>query len=299
MNIWKSYCTPAFYNIYFDILVYKGMRREDAENLKGHYLAYLQRIKATRFAQDLKAIDKSEHFLEKLHEIFEIKWKDKLKYKEMPLHFYKYLKFLESMQAVHNNYFNEEEKKRIKGMADSLHAEELTEYETEYIVNGKLVALMNPGLLYILREYIGEGKVAPKKTALACSNYYGDLIDMTASDYAELINHLWWPTRKVKKGGKHNKIKITFPDGEEKELTTLCALTEIVNFYGFNAVLDKNLQIRKEKFLVKYVNVGKEKIYDSFGERMYINNQGDSKDRIHMARTINIMFGEKLQIELI
>ena len=298
MNIWEAYCNHGFYNIYFDLLVAKGMEKESAENLKALYFAYLQRIKGTVFAQELQAIDDPDVFLEKLHDIFEVKWKDNLKYKELPPHFYRYMKFLESMEALHNKFFNEAEKERIETMA-SKGVKALTEYEREYMRCGKLVALMNPGLLKILHKLIVEEKLAPSKAALVCRKFYGNLLDMSPKEYAVLINDLWHPSRKIKKGGKHNKIKITFPDGEEKELTTLCALTEIVNFYGFNAVLDKNLQIRKEKFLVKYVNVGKEKIYDSFGERMYINNQGDSKDRIHMARTINIMFGDKLQIELI
>ena len=90
MNIWEAYCNHGYYNIYFDLLVAKGMDKEETEDLKGLYCAYLQRIKGTVFAQELQAIDDPDVFLEKLHDIFEVKWKDNLKYKELPQHFYKY-----------------------------------------------------------------------------------------------------------------------------------------------------------------------------------------------------------------
>lgn len=298
MNIWEAYCKPGYYNIYFDLFVAKGMPREEVENMKQLFNAYKQRINESCFKQELKAINSPSEFLNRLKEIFEVKWKNHIKYTEVAELFYGYLKFLDSMQALHNDFINNEERKRLCGV-NCFNTGSLTCYETEYMVDGKLVALMNPTLLTMLRERINEDNLSTKRAPSICKNFYEGLIDMSIGEYAELINIFWDKTRRIKKGGKHNKIKITFPDGEEKELTTLCALTEIVNFYGFNAVLDKNLQIRNEKFLVKYVNVGKEKIYDSFGERMYINNQGDSKDRIHMARTINRMFGDKLQIELI
>ncbi len=298
MNIWEAYCTSAYYNIYFDLLVAKGMKREQAENVKQLYNAYLQRIKGTRFAQDLKAINNKNIFLAKLHEIFEIKWKNNIKYKEIADYFYDYLRFLDTMQALHKCYINNEEKARIKAMAEK-EAETLSEYETEYMKDGKLVALMNPGLLTILHELIIENKLAPSKATLACKNYYGDLLDMSVADYKRLIDKLWTSSRIIKKRGVRSKIRVTYPDKREEAYSTLDALKNIVLFYGFDEVCKKRIPIRGEYLLCKYVTMGKEKIYESFGEKMFINNQGGSKDRMNAARTINRMFGEKLQIELI
>lgn len=201
MNIWEAYCTPAYYNIYFDLLVTKGMKREESEKVKQLYNAYLQRIKETRFAQDLKAIDNKNIFLAKLHEIFEIKWRNNLKYKEIAVYFYNYLKFLDSIQAMHNNYINDDEEKRIRLMAEC-GIKALTEYETEHLINGKLVAIMNPGLLALLREYIEDEHLAPSKATIICKNFYRGLLDMQSKDYAVLIKQLWSPSRQVKKRRK-------------------------------------------------------------------------------------------------
>ena len=298
MNIWEAYCNHGFYNIYFDLLVAKGMEKESAENLKALYFAYLQRIKGTVFAQELQAIDDPDVFLEKLHDIFEVKWKDNLKYKGLPPHFYRYMKFLESMEALHNKFFNEAERERIEIMA-SKGVSALTEYEREYMKGGKLVALMTPGLLKILHELIVEENLAPKKATLVCRNFYGNLLDMSPKEYAALINDLWHPSRKIKKGGKHNKIMIAYPDGEVESLTTLDALKKIVLFYGFEEVRSKKLLIRGTPLLAKYIAMGQESVYEKIDESMFILNIGNTKDRMNVARTINIMFGKKLQIDLV
>ena len=295
MNIWEAYCNHGFYNIYFDLLVAKGMEKESAENLKALYFAYLQRIKGTVFAQELQAIDDPDVFLEKLHDIFEVKWKDNLKYKELPPHFYRYMKFLESMEALHNKYFNEAERERIEAKATN-GVSALTEYEREYMKGGKLVALMNPGLLKTLHELIVEENLAPKKATLVCRNFYGNLLDMSPREYATLINDLWHPTRQIKKGGKHNKIVIAYPDGGLEPLTTLDALKKIVLFYGFEEVRKKKLLIRGTALLAKYVPVGQESVYEKIGESMYILNIGNTKDRMNVARTINKMMGGELKI---
>lgn len=297
MNIWEAYCNHGYYNIYFDLLVAKGMEKESAENLKSLYCAYIQRIKGTIFAQELQMLDKPAAFLEKLHDIFEVKWKDNLKYKELPEHFYRYMKFLDSMQALHNKFFNEDEKERIVAMASN-GVKELTEYEREYMRSGKLVALMNPGLLSILQELIVQERLAPKRATLICRNFYGNLLDMSPKEYAALINELWYPSRQIKKGGRHNMMRITYPDGTAEKLTTLDALKKIVLFYGFDEVFKKKTMIRDTAFLVKYVPVGKEEIYERMDESMHILNIGNTKDRMNVARTINIMFGRKLEIGL-
>ena len=295
MNIWEAYCNHGFYNIYFDLLVAKGMEKESAENLKALYFAYLQRIKGTVFAQELQAIDDPDVFLEKLHDIFEVKWKDNLKYKELPPHFYRYMKFLESMEALHNKYFNEVERERIEAKATN-GVRALTEYEREYMRSGKLVALMNPGLLKILHKLIVEERMAPNRTALVCRKFYGNLLDMSPAEYAALIDNLWSPARRVRMGGRRNKFCITYPNGEAETLATMDALKKIVLFYGFEDVRKKRLLIRETALLAKYVPVGQESVYEKIGESMYILNIGNTKDRMNVARTINKMMGGELKI---
>ena len=106
MNIWKAYCNPSYYNVYFNILVATGINRETAEELKYQYTVYIQRLKNCRFASDLKKCTTPASFKEKLVEIFTVKWKNKMKFREMPILFENYLTFLDSMQALHNDFIN-------------------------------------------------------------------------------------------------------------------------------------------------------------------------------------------------
>ncbi|MBR2415674.1 MAG: hypothetical protein IKB11_02855 [Bacteroidaceae bacterium] len=296
MNIWEAFCNSSYYNIYFDLLVAKGVKRKNAINLKEFYCGCLQRIKETRFSLDLKAINKKEVFADKLREIFEVKWKDHFKHDELVPHFYEYLKFLDSIQCLYNDFICEEEKSRLTNIEIT---DSLTEYELEYMVDGKLVAIMNPTLIYMLRECIVERKITPKKVTIICKNFYGDLINMSTSEYKSLINKLWNPSRKVKKGKHSTNIRIVFPDGSYEQSSTLDALKKIVLFYGFDNVLNKHLPMRKEQLITKYAGIGKEKIYEKIEDGKYILNIGNAIDRLKMANTINAMFGKKLNIEIV
>ena len=300
MNIWDAYCNPAYYNIYFDTLTAKGMSREKSEKLKYQYCNYLLRIKQTRFGKELRSCASKEEFLGLIKEIFEDYWKDKIKYEEMPARFISYLTFLDSIQALHNDYISEAEKQRLIDPDPVIPIERLTTYETDYLVNGKLVALMSPQLLSILKDFIEDEKTPPHKASVICQTYYGDLLpNMGVKDYTALIRYLWDSSHKVKKGGKHNMLKITFPNTEEATCTTLEGLKRIISFYGIEEVMKQKCFIRDEPLIVKYVQMGKESVYDSIDGTYYINILGNTKDRMNIIRRINMHFGNKLKVELV
>ena len=300
MNIWEAYCKPAFYNIYFDTLVAKGMSRESAENLKRQYCTYLQRIKGTRFAKELKLCSTQEEFKEKLHEIFYDKWCDKVKYKEMPYHYEAYLSFLDSMQALHNDFINESEKKRLIDPNPEIPINCLTSYEMDYLKDGKLVALMNPQLLSFLKEYIEEEKLKLKRAMLICETFYGDLLPkMELKDYRSLIDNLWNSSRNVKKGGKHQKFKIVFPDGHEEILSTTDGMKRVILFYGINEVKNRKAIVRGEPFIVTYIPIGKEKQYEEMLPNTFVCITGNTIDRLKVLKSINIGLGNKLKIEIV
>ena len=296
MNIWEAYCNSAYYNIYFNLLVTKGHKRTDAIKLKEYYCACLQRIKETMLSSELKQINDKEAFAGKLHEIFNVKWKDHFKHNELIPHFYAYLKFLDSIQCIYNDFISAEEKERLTNIEI---VDSLTEYELEYMVDGKLVALMNPALLYQLRECIVEREIAPQRVTIICKNFYKGLLDMSVSEYRNLISKLWNPARVARQGRRESRMRIVFPDGRNELCPTLDGLKKIVTFYSIDKVYNKHLDIRKEKFLTKYVVIGKEKIYERIEDNMYIINIGNALDRIRMANTINAMFGNKLVVELV
>ena len=299
MNIWEAYCTPSYYNIYFEFLKAKGMKPEEAEALKGQYKAYLQRIKEVRFASDLKKITTKEDFLEKLKEIFYIKWQGKVKYQAMPHHYERYLAFLDTMQALHNDFINDDEKRRLINPNYDIPIAELTAYEKEYMVDGKLVAIANPLLISILKEYVESRGMAPDRLTIICKDFYeGHFPTMNADDYAKLIKMLWSPARQVRRGGGNNKIQITFPDGHAEQHTIFDAALQVINFYGFDECLKFKPQMRSEPFLVKFIPYSKEKIYKEIADAQYMRIDGNYKDYLNILRLINIHFGNKLKIEL-
>lgn len=208
MNIWEAYCNPSYYNVYFEFLKAKGIKPEEAENLKEQYCVYLQRIKGTILGIDLEDITTKEVFLDRLKDIFYVKWAGKVKYQSMPAHYEHYLTFLDTMQVLHNDFINDKEEERLINLNINIPVKELTEYETQYLIDSKLVALANPQLLYILKRYIENHGIASKRLALVCKEFYGDLLPkMESEDYVRLISMLWTSSHQVKKGGGAIKSK--------------------------------------------------------------------------------------------
>jgi hypothetical protein len=165
---------------------------------------------------------------------------------------------------------------------------------------GKLVALMNPMLLSVLKEFIEKERLAPQKASSVCHTFYGDLLpNMEAEDYANLITSTWHTSRVVKKGGKHRQFKITFPTGETVQLPTTEAMKRVVMHYGFNVCMNLKLIIRNMPLLVKRVPYGQEKSYEKIEEGKYVNILGNTKDRQKALAAINVLFGKKLKIELV
>lgn len=300
MKIWEAYCKPAYYNVYFDVLEAKGMNRQEVETLKYQFNVYIQRIKGCKFASELKKCTNPQDFRDKLTEIFTVKWKDNLKFTMMPQLFDDYLFFLDSMQALHNDYISAEEKCRLINPYIDYPIEKLTVYEEKYMKEGKLVALMNPMLLSVLKEFIEKERLSPHKASSVCHTFYGDLLPhMDTEDYANLLASTWHTTRVVKKGGKHRQFKITFPMGEFSQLSTTEAMKRVVNYYGFDACMHLKILVRNTPFLVKRIPYGQERNYEEIEDGKFINILGNTKDRQKALAAINVLLGKKLKIELV
>ena len=300
MNIWEAYCNPRYYNVYFDVLVAKGLKREDVESLKYQYTVYSQRIKNCRFASDLKRCVTPGSFKEKLVEIFTEKWKDNLKFVEMPKLFQDYMTFLDSIQALYNDFICPEEKHRLIKPDMDLPISCLTSYEMENIKDGKLVVLMNPMLLSYLKEFIEVDRLAPLKATSVCRTFYGNLLpEMESEDYFRLLEFWWNNSRVLKKGGKRKQFKICYPDGNEEICSTTEGLKKIVMLYGFEECMKMKIVVQNNPFLVKYVPKDLEKIYEEIEPGKYFNLRGQMKDRLNVVRRINMHFGNKLKIDIV
>jgi len=300
MNIWSAYCNKDYYNIYFDILVAKGMTRNNSEKLKSCYQYYIQRIKESPVRKELEECTDTDQFSKCIHKLFEETWNGYVKYKDIIPYFYDYLPFLDSMQALHDDYINDVERKRLVDDDIEIPIAELSHYETDYMINGKLIALMNPHLLSFLKEFIEKDRTQPRKAAGLCINFYGTLLPaMKISDYVTLITYLWPYSRKVKSGGKKNKMKVSFPDGTSEVYTIFEGLKAIVLFYGEENVRQKKLKIRQDDFIVTHLPYGKENVYEEISSGYYMNVNGNTKDRMNICNTINAMFGRKITFGLI
>ena len=300
MNIWLAYCNKDYYNIYFDIMVAKGMSRNDVETIKSRYQYYIQRIKESPAKIELEECTNTAQFSKCIHELFEDTWANYLKYKDIVPYFYDYLPFLDSMQALHDDYINEDEKKRLVGGDLEIPIPKLTHYETDYMQGGKLIALMNPQLLSFLKEFIEEDGRQPKRSAGLCVNFYGSLLpSMQISDYVKLITYLWPQSKRVKKGGKKNKLKITFPDNNIKIYSIFEGMKDVVLFYGEENIRQKKLRIRHDELIVKHIPFGKENQYEEISSGYFLNTNGNTKDRQNVCNTINALFGKKLTFELV
>ena len=195
---------------------------------------------------------------------------------------------------------NDVERKRLVDDDIEIPIAELSHYETDYMINGKLIALMNPHLLSFLKEFIEKDRTQPRKAAGLCINFYGTLLPaMKISDYVTLITYLWPYSRKVKSGGKKNKMKVSFPDGTSEVYTIFEGLKAIVLFYGEENVRQKKLKIRQDDFIVTHLPYGKENVYEEISSGYYMNVNGNTKDRMNICNTINAMFGRKITFGLI
>ena len=299
MNIWKAYCTPGYYNVYFQFLKAKGMKAKEAEGLKEQFTAYIQRLKESCFKMDLEKITTREEFLAKLDEIFNVKWEGHIKYHSMPHHYMRYLDFLDTMQVLHKDFINEDEKRRLIDPNFDVPLAKLTKYEEEYMVDGKLVALANPQLIYILKDFIDNSEMNPHRLTLVCEDFYGDLLPaMEAEDYRKLLEMHWYSSRRVRRGGQRNKIQLTFPDGRVEQYSISDAVVQVVSFYGFEECFKFKPQIRGNSVLVKYIPFGQEKFYREMGPSQYFRFDGNYRDFYNVLQMINMHFGKKLKIEL-
>ena len=275
------------------------MSREKSQKLQDKYFNYLTRLKET-FANRLKECTTVEEFETALHNIFEVKWEGYIKYPEMINYYFDYLIFLESIQALHNDYINNQEKRRLVGDEPDIPILQLTKYETNYMRNGKLVALMNPHLLVFLKEFIEKDRIKPEKAVGMCKNFYGDLLpEMTTKDYSNLLKYWWSPAKEVRKAGKKNKIKIIFSNGEEQILTFSEAMTKVVLFYGPEQIKKSKVAIGDHDLVMSWIPMGKEQLYDNIGNGYYLYNTGNSRNRLNTMRMINMRFGNKLKIEMV
>lgn len=296
MNIWKAYCTAKYYNYFFCILARKLNNTNKAYELKKQYQTYLTRIRGTILDKDLAKITNPNEFRIKLNDIFENKWTGHFQYNEMPAIYYSYLDFLECIEIIYEEYINDDWRERVKQAQKLLNNQELSKYETDYIINGKLIALMNPYILFSLKRDIQNFNL--QSCADICKDYYGDLIpSMTTADYLELIQLIWRPNRNLQGNRRRDRIKITYPSGEEQLLNGFDAVKAIIDYYSFERVLSRKILVRKFPLLIIQSLEPDKNRYKHLDGNRYINYTGNMTDHLKTANRINTDLGRELKIE--
>ena len=302
MKLWDSFCDAGLRKQYRNLLIAQGLTKEQAETIYEKFSHYIAKIKkAPIIRKGFESCKSKTEFCDHIQNLFQETWCDYIpeSYKDIPSHFYHFLDYLDAVQAIKNDFISEEEKLRLIPSEFEFPLSKLTSYEECCLKNGKLVALLNPILLNLIRSSFDKGQLNLANASLDCQVYYGDLLpEMTSSDYTKLINDIWNKSKEMKKGGGHNKFKITLPDGSIQTLTTTEALKLIIGFYGFEEIRSRHLLIRDRYFLVSSPPLDAKKLYECIGDNQYMNIDGATKDRARIARTINLLFGERLVIEL-
>ena len=222
-----------------------------------------------------------------------------MEYKEMPFHFLAFLDFLDSIQVIYSDFINDEEKSRLLNFKQISEEKKLSRYELEYMRDNKLLAIMNPNLLHILKHEIEERKIKPSVGGVICKDYYGELLpEMSVLDYSKLVKKIWNTNKKPRGNKKTNFFMITFPDGESKKLSITEAVFKLVSHYSFERIYKLNLQLRKHPFLLNHVPFADKNRYRELNDGRYVNVTGNFKDFYGLLRAVNLMLGNELKIEM-
>lgn len=261
---------------------------------------YINRIKDCAVIDDLYTIQTRKEFGLKLDWIFNTLWKDNIQdnYSDMFDHFMEYLKFLDSLQAIKGEFFNEEEEKKLNIIMPTVPIIALTEYELSYLKNGKLTILSNPALLSWLRNSLKTGLVQMAVLPNLCKKFYGDLLpNMKPADYSKLIETIWTPGGINRGVRRNNQFTIIYPDSTEQTLGSLDTLKAVILYYGLDVVYSKRLSFRNHDLLAKTMQLEKDK-YEPIDSVYLVLKTGNLRDRYTMINLVNRICGEKLHIEL-
>lgn len=302
VTIWRILTDSKWRSGYRRILNAQGYTVRATEEILQRMTMYVIRLKDSPFAIGLKRTNDLQQFKDKLDEIFNVKWKGYIQsnYADMYGHFMAYLGNIEVLEATHGEFYNEEEKSRlIKG--EKGEATELTNYEQNYIRDGKLKALMNPYLLYSIKRRIDNGTMTITEASRFCYSYYMKFLpDMNTNDYSALIKEIWFSDASIKSGSCAKRLSITFPDGSVEKTKGVEAIKQTVKFYGADSAYAKKLKIAGHILLAKRGIHNEERSkYEDLNEHYIVFKQGKFKDVYNVINALNCMLGKKLKIEIV
>lgn len=302
ITIWEILYNGSWRSGYRRILNAKGLSAKEVEKILYQMGVYINRLRLT-FAPELERINDLQQFKDKIDEIFTIKWKNYVKdsYIGMYEHFVAYLNIIDTLEAIHGDFFSNKGKERLIN-GEKIEAEELGRYEVPYIEDDKLKVLMNPFLLYSIKRRMDSKNMSLTEASSFCYSYYMHFLpEMKTKDYSKLLKQIWNYGGRAKSGSKSKRFTITFKDGKQEKLQGVEALKRIIDYFGIKQVFNRKLQVAGHPLLIKkglYVSPDEDARYEDYDNVFKVFNQSKFKDLYNIINTMNHLFGNKLKVEI-
>jgi hypothetical protein len=300
ISLWEILCENPWRGGYRRILLAKGYKTKEIADIFERFSIIINWLKNPAYKR-LQEIDSKEEFKIDLKKIFD-GFKEG-QYKDMLEHFLGYIDIIDTLEAIHGEFYTVEEREKICKTIDPS-AKELTHYETDFLEDGKLTALMYPPLLYLIGLKIRRKEIKMSQAKMICYLYYKDLLPaMTSNDASKLVDKIWDANGRIIIGSKNKRLVITFPDGTQTVTKGMDAVREAIKFYGPDAIFKRkvttgikgkgNLLILVAKNMVipqqdKYVD------YDN--KYLILKTVGDYRNLLKLLNFINLP--GKLHIDL-
>lgn len=299
MTIWGAYNNSDWLNGFKLVLKAEGLSTTLANRYMLQFTHYVNRINSGTYWNRVVSLTSYEDMARQIDLIFNVEWKDQRdpKYQHVPGLMIKYLTYLDTAQAFYNEYFTDEFKMRLENPVSKL--TELSEYELNYIKDGKLTILINPNLIVLLRKYIDDGSIKVKNASMLCKMFYGELLpEMTESDYQALIEQKWKSHGAKRAQGRRDLFKLTYKDGHVEEMGQKDCLVYLVETIGPEAIMKKRLQHNGEDIIAKRSPIGQESLFSQLNSGFYLNLKGNSKAKLKTANLLSMMFNLGIKITL-
>ena len=230
---------------------------------------------------------------DKLHEIFDVKWKNHIQYNETPAHFYLYLDYLH--MAMAKNPLIE-----IEGLDPDpeFPGETPTRFESPYIHEKKLKLIANPEVIRRLKKTYRNSGI--EGCLEECKDIYGRLnLKMSDRAWKALVEESLVTSKPRNDKAIVRYIKITFPGGESEVFQGNAAFEKVVGIIGVGPLRNSAVRHRGQKILTTTFPQKYKLYFKSFCDGYFINLLGSPLEKYKTLLVLNSIFRLGLGIELV
>ena len=180
------------------------------------------------------------------------------------------------------------------------------DWESPFLVKGKLTKLANPELIELLKPFLFD-EYPNKKAALdIVQQFYGARFadTMEFQDWIQLFNQIDWTNPYIRLDAhgaieyqsSREKIKVVFPDGREiKPKKVLHALLEVIKYAGPERVLSLNLKNGRQN-LILTSNPNNEEHIKPISDSLFIDAKSKTRTKYKIICEISERLGLGLKV---